>query len=112
MSDSLRINQKPPADASAPGSTPEPPPSQPSSAAAGGDAEQPLIMQIVARKDLLEVRRLSCSAIVPQYRGQTWGIGPLMAQVAHATAAVLHETRTRTETAAYLADLKNMHKAR
>jgi hypothetical protein len=33
-----------------------------------------------------------------------------MAQVAHATSAVLHETREREETAAYLADLKHMRK--
>ncbi|KAI0034876.1 hypothetical protein K488DRAFT_83606 [Vararia minispora EC-137] len=32
-----------------------------------------------------------------------------MAQVSHATAAVLHETRERAETLEYLADLKNMH---
>ncbi|KAI0090721.1 peptidyl-tRNA hydrolase II, partial [Irpex rosettiformis] len=40
-----------------------------------------------------------------------WGVGPLMAQVAHATAAVLHETREREETVAYLEDLNNMRKA-
>lgn len=34
-----------------------------------------------------------------------------MAQVAHATAAVLHETRDVPETIAYLEDLKNMRKA-
>jgi hypothetical protein len=33
-----------------------------------------------------------------------------MAQVAHATAAVLHETRTRPETETYLGDLPNMRK--
>ncbi|KAH9919394.1 uncharacterized protein B0H18DRAFT_1027893 [Fomitopsis serialis] len=39
-----------------------------------------------------------------------WGVGPLMAQTAHATAAVLHETRDLPETRAYLDDLKNMRK--
>lgn len=39
-----------------------------------------------------------------------WGVGPLMAQTAHATAAVLHETRERAETRAYLEDLRNMRK--
>jgi hypothetical protein len=34
----------------------------------------------------------------------------LMAQVAHATAAVLHETRDKPDTSAYLSDLKNMRK--
>ncbi|KAJ8462012.1 hypothetical protein ONZ51_g11173 [Trametes cubensis] len=33
-----------------------------------------------------------------------------MAQVAHATSAVLHETRDRPDTQAYLEDLKNMRK--
>ncbi|TBU39037.1 peptidyl-tRNA hydrolase II [Dichomitus squalens] len=59
-------------------------------------SQQPLIMQIVVRRDLLEA--------------EGWGVGPLMAQVAHATSAVLHETRERTETQAYLDDLKNMRK--
>ncbi|TBU53168.1 hypothetical protein BD310DRAFT_888247 [Dichomitus squalens] len=49
--------------------------------------QQPLIMQMVVRRGLLEIR---------------WGVGPLMAQVAHVTSAVLHETRERTETQAYL----------
>ncbi|KAI0827943.1 peptidyl-tRNA hydrolase II [Trametes gibbosa] len=57
---------------------------------------QPLVMQIVVRRDLLDV--------------EGWGVGPLMAQVAHATSAVLHETRERSETQMYLADLKNMRK--
>ncbi|KAI0691900.1 peptidyl-tRNA hydrolase II domain-containing protein [Cytidiella melzeri] len=57
----------------------------------------PLTMQIVVRRDLLEA--------------DGWGLGPLMAQVAHATAAVLHETRGRAETVAYLEDLQNMRKA-
>ncbi|TBU21259.1 hypothetical protein BD311DRAFT_616023, partial [Dichomitus squalens] len=54
-------------------------------------SQQPLIIQIVVRLDLLEVG---------------WGVEPLMAQVAHATGTspwyVLHETRERTETQAYL----------
>ncbi|KAI0919020.1 hypothetical protein AcW1_003493 [Taiwanofungus camphoratus] len=57
---------------------------------------QPLVMQIVVRRDLLD--------------REGWGIGPLMAQTAHATAAVLHETYNRLETQAYLNDLKNMRK--
>ncbi|KAI0343686.1 peptidyl-tRNA hydrolase II [Trametopsis cervina] len=59
--------------------------------------ESPLTMQIIVRRDLLEA--------------EGWGVGPLMAQVAHATAAVLHETRDRPETISYLDDLKNMRKA-
>ncbi|KAM5542981.1 hypothetical protein V8D89_003365 [Ganoderma adspersum] len=59
-------------------------------------AQQPLVMQIVVRRDLLEA--------------EGWGIGPLMAQVAHATSAVLHETRELRETQAYLGDLTNMRK--
>ncbi|KAI0645223.1 peptidyl-tRNA hydrolase II [Trametes meyenii] len=58
--------------------------------------QQPLVMQIVVRRDLLDA--------------EGWGVGPLMAQVAHATSAVLHETRERSETQAYLHDLKNMRK--
>ncbi|KAI8973959.1 peptidyl-tRNA hydrolase II [Trametes punicea] len=58
--------------------------------------QQPLVMQIVVRRDLLDA--------------EGWGVGPLMAQVAHATSAVLHETRERPETQAYLEDLKNMRK--
>ncbi|TBU38572.1 hypothetical protein BD309DRAFT_930467 [Dichomitus squalens] len=62
-------------------------------------SQQPLIIQIVVRPDLLEVG---------------WGVEPLMAQVAHATGTspwyVLHETRERTETQAYLDNLKNMGK--
>ncbi|KZT72296.1 peptidyl-tRNA hydrolase II [Daedalea quercina L-15889] len=58
---------------------------------------QPVIMQIVVRRDLLDT--------------PGWGVGPLMAQVAHATAAVLHETHDLPETKAYLDDLKNMRKA-
>ncbi|EGN92753.1 hypothetical protein SERLA73DRAFT_79321 [Serpula lacrymans var. lacrymans S7.3] len=54
-------------------------------------------------KNLL-ARSLTC----PQ--AENWGVGPLMAQVAHAATAVLHETRTRPETIAYLSDLKNMRK--
>lgn len=65
---------------------------------ASGDntAAQPLYMQLVVRRDLLDA--------------EGWGVGPLMAQVAHATAAVLHETRELPETQAYLVDLKSMHK--
>lgn len=64
----------------------------------GGDntAAGPLYMQLVVRRDLLDA--------------EGWGVGPLMAQVAHATAAVLHETRELPETQTYLADLKTMHK--
>ncbi|RPD57740.1 peptidyl-tRNA hydrolase II [Lentinus tigrinus ALCF2SS1-7] len=58
--------------------------------------QQPLVMQIVVRRDLLDA--------------EGWGVGPLMAQVAHATSAVLHETRERPETQAYMDDLKNMRK--
>ncbi|KIP11335.1 hypothetical protein PHLGIDRAFT_18056 [Phlebiopsis gigantea 11061_1 CR5-6] len=54
-------------------------------------------MQIVVRRDLLEA--------------EGWGVGPLMAQVAHATAAVLHETKDAADTLAYMDDLKNMRKA-
>ncbi|KAI0790591.1 peptidyl-tRNA hydrolase II [Abortiporus biennis] len=53
-------------------------------------------MQIVVRRDLLDA--------------EGWGTGPLMAQVAHATAAILHETRELTDTQLYLEDLKNMRK--
>ncbi|PCH35567.1 peptidyl-tRNA hydrolase II [Wolfiporia cocos MD-104 SS10] len=62
-----------------------------------GSTPQPLVMQIVVRRDLLDA--------------EGWGVGPLMAQVAHATAAVLHETASLPDTQAYLADLKNMRKA-
>ncbi|EIN06795.1 peptidyl-tRNA hydrolase II [Punctularia strigosozonata HHB-11173 SS5] len=57
---------------------------------------EPLIMQIIVRRDLLDK--------------EGWGLGPLMAQTAHATAAVLHETRENPNTQAYLADLKGMRK--
>jgi len=56
----------------------------------------PLVMQIIVRKDLLEK--------------EGWGVGPLMAQVAHATSAVLHESRELPDTRRYLDDLKNMRK--
>ncbi|KAH9889447.1 peptidyl-tRNA hydrolase II [Cubamyces lactineus] len=59
-------------------------------------AQQPLVMQIIVRRDLLDA--------------EGWGVGPLMAQVAHATSAVLHETRERQDTQAYLEGLKNMRK--
>ncbi|VDB88913.1 unnamed protein product [Peniophora sp. CBMAI 1063] len=59
------------------------------------EEQQPLIMQIVVRSDLLDT--------------ESWGIGPLMAQVSHATAAVLHETRERPDTIEYLSDLRYMH---
>ncbi|KAI0050824.1 peptidyl-tRNA hydrolase II [Auriscalpium vulgare] len=55
-----------------------------------------LVMQLVVRRDLLDA--------------EGWGMGPLMAQTAHATAAVLHETRERTETIEYMEDLHNMRK--
>ncbi|KAI0368976.1 peptidyl-tRNA hydrolase II [Pilatotrama ljubarskyi] len=58
--------------------------------------QQALVMQIIVRRDLLDA--------------EGWGVGPLMAQVAHATSAVLHETRERAETQAYLDDLENMRK--
>ncbi|KAI0628967.1 peptidyl-tRNA hydrolase II [Trametes polyzona] len=72
--------------------------SAPNSVAESGASQQlqPFIMQIVVRRDLLEA--------------EGWGVGPLMAQVAHATSAVLHETRDLPETKAYLDDLKNMRK--
>ncbi|KAI0696674.1 hypothetical protein C8T65DRAFT_31800 [Cerioporus squamosus] len=89
------------------------------SGGATAPTQQPLVMQIVVRRDLLDA--------------EGWGVGPLMAQVAHATSAVtvhplwfearaqslradaqlsqvLHETRERPETQAYLDDLKNMRK--
>ncbi|OJT05455.1 hypothetical protein TRAPUB_3725 [Trametes pubescens] len=59
-------------------------------------AQPALVMQIIVRRDLLDA--------------EGWGVGPLMAQVAHATSAVLHETRERPETQAYLGNLKNMRK--
>ncbi|THH33062.1 hypothetical protein EUX98_g1134 [Antrodiella citrinella] len=58
----------------------------------------PLVMQIVVRRDLLDT--------------EGWGVGPLMAQVSHATAAVLHETREQQDTQLYLSDLLNMRKVR
>ncbi|KAG9312185.1 peptidyl-tRNA hydrolase II [Chiua virens] len=60
------------------------------------DAREPLVMQIVVRRDLFDKEK--------------WGAGPLMAQAAHAATAVLHETRDRKETMDYLADLGNMRK--
>ncbi|KIJ65981.1 hypothetical protein HYDPIDRAFT_27190 [Hydnomerulius pinastri MD-312] len=59
-------------------------------------AAEPLVMQIIVRRDLFDKEK--------------WGVGPLMAQAAHAATAVLHETRERRETIDYLADLKNMRK--
>ncbi|KIY50166.1 peptidyl-tRNA hydrolase II [Fistulina hepatica ATCC 64428] len=56
--------------------------------------KQSLVMQLVVRRDLLS----------------QWGLGPLMAQTAHATAAVLYETREQANTIAYLNDLRNMRK--
>ncbi|KIJ31273.1 hypothetical protein M422DRAFT_36286 [Sphaerobolus stellatus SS14] len=58
--------------------------------------ERPLTVQIVVRRDLLEA--------------EGWGVGPLLAQSAHATAAVLHTTRELEDTKAYVDDIKNMHK--
>ena len=51
----------------------------------------PLVMQIVVRRDLLAVRfrrgpDRPLLMTVAQQDG--WGVGPLMAQVAHATSAV------------------------
>ncbi|KAF9647731.1 peptidyl-tRNA hydrolase II [Thelephora ganbajun] len=65
--------------------------------AASAPKPVPLVMQIVVRRDLLVQ--------------EGWGVGPLMAQVAHATSAVLHETRERAETKEYLDDLLNMYKS-
>ncbi|KZT54570.1 peptidyl-tRNA hydrolase II [Calocera cornea HHB12733] len=56
----------------------------------------PLVMQIVVRRDLMDVEK--------------WGVGPLIAQGAHAATAVLYETRELPETQLYLADLPNMRK--
>ncbi|KAH9855978.1 peptidyl-tRNA hydrolase II [Lenzites betulinus] len=70
--------------------------SSPSAAPQTPSKPQPLVMQIVVRRDLLDM--------------EGWGVGPLMAQVAHATSAVLHETRERPETQEYLAELKEMRK--
>ncbi|KAN0081401.1 Peptidyl-tRNA hydrolase II domain containing protein [Tylopilus felleus] len=61
-----------------------------------GPNAEPLVMQIIVRRDLFDKEK--------------WGVGPLMAQAAHAATAVLHETRERQETIDYLADLKNMRK--
>ncbi|KAF9243231.1 peptidyl-tRNA hydrolase II, partial [Melanogaster broomeanus] len=61
-------------------------------------APESLVMQIIVRRDLFDKEK--------------WGVGPLMAQAAHAATAVLHETRERSETINYLADLKNMRKKR
>ncbi|ETW74829.1 hypothetical protein HETIRDRAFT_332418 [Heterobasidion irregulare TC 32-1] len=58
--------------------------------------KQPLVMQLIVRRDLLDT--------------EAWGVGPLMAQTAHAAVAVIHETKQRPETVDYLDDLKNMHK--
>ncbi|KAG6382022.1 peptidyl-tRNA hydrolase II [Boletus reticuloceps] len=69
--------------------TSNPVPSQASNA-------EPLVMQIVVRRDLFDKEK--------------WGVGPLMAQAAHAATAVLHLTRERQETIEYLADLRNMRK--
>ncbi|KZT21051.1 peptidyl-tRNA hydrolase II [Neolentinus lepideus HHB14362 ss-1] len=63
----------------------------------GKAAGQLLAMQIVVRRDLLEA--------------EGWGFGPLMVQVAHATAAVLHATRERPETIEYLNNLTEMRKS-
>ncbi|KAF8119763.1 peptidyl-tRNA hydrolase II [Boletus edulis] len=57
---------------------------------------EPLVIQIVVRRDLFDKEK--------------WGVGPLMAQAAHAATAVLHLTRGRQETIEYLADLRNMRK--
>lgn len=59
-------------------------------------AAMPLTMQIVLRRDLLEM--------------EGWGVGPLIAQAAHAVSAVLHGTRTDPDTIAYLEDLSSMRK--
>lgn len=53
-------------------------------------------MHIILRRDLL-------SAL-------GWGVGPLIAQGAHAATAVLQTTRDRPDTIAYLSDLPNMRK--
>ncbi|TFY66591.1 hypothetical protein EVG20_g4498 [Dentipellis fragilis] len=61
------------------------------------DTKLPLVMQLIVRRDLLDA--------------EGWGVGPLMAQAAHATAAVLHETKDRPETIEYMEDLLSMRKA-
>lgn len=93
----------------------------------------PLTMQIVVRRDLLEVssnfKCLACE-LIESLQAEGWGVGPLMAQVAHATAAVrlfvllilklradthtqvLHETKDAADTLAYMDDLKNMRKVK
>ncbi|KAF8575223.1 peptidyl-tRNA hydrolase II [Ramaria rubella] len=57
---------------------------------------QPLTMQIIVRRDLLDA--------------EGWGIGPLLAQAAHAATAVLHSARDLEDTKEYLSDLKIMRK--
>jgi hypothetical protein len=50
-------------------------------------------MQIVVRKDMLEVPVSFCAfsaLLISFYKMEGWGVGPLMAQTAHATAAVGH----------------------
>ncbi|KDQ52801.1 hypothetical protein JAAARDRAFT_39788 [Jaapia argillacea MUCL 33604] len=72
------------------------PDASPGSAASISPATQSLIMQLVVRRDLLDAAG--------------WGMGPLMAQTAHAATAVLHETRHAQQTIAYFEDLTQMHK--
>ncbi|EJU05710.1 peptidyl-tRNA hydrolase II [Dacryopinax primogenitus] len=55
-----------------------------------------IVMQIIVRRDLMDVEK--------------WGVGPLIAQGAHAATAVLYESRDSAETQLYLADLHNMRK--
>jgi len=62
----------------------------------GGAHSAPLVMQIIIRRDLMDV--------------ENWGVGPLIAQGAHAATAVLYESRALPETQLYLADLHNMRK--
>jgi len=62
----------------------------------GGTHTVPLVMQIVVRRDLMDVEK--------------WGVGPLIAQGAHAATAVLYENRELPETQIYLADVYNMRK--
>lgn len=77
----------------------------------------PLRMQIVVRRDLLEVRSILCSlvlsnALTALVKKLDWPVGPLMAQASHAATAVLHKFKDEDDVKEYLDDLDNMRKVR
>jgi hypothetical protein len=89
--------------------------------AQSASAGSKLTMQIVLRRDLLEVSH-SASVRSSNTRGNSvdpaygtklgWPVGPLMAQAAHAATAVLIKHRSHDNVKSYEEDVSNMRKVR